>query len=142
MPPTVSQDGGLRQLVGCVGRNGRVRGEIGVHWVQYVFSIVGYAWCSFISILSVSWMVEGECGEGERRVRGWKCFVEGYKMLSGGMKCCMGVWRVGNGSDCVLLCCFAEVARGHFVGVGECSEECGAVVEAYGFGYFLDWHVG
>ncbi len=123
-------------------------GWIEVGLVGWVFG----AWEGRVRVIGRWWVVGYACGaycanEGIVGgfwwgVRGGECFVEGYRMLSEGMRCCIVLLRVWFVSDCVLLCCFAEVARCHFVGVGEGSEECGAAVEAYGFGYFLDWHVG
>ena len=35
----------------------REEGDLGEHWVQYRFSILGWGGSSFISILSVSWSI-------------------------------------------------------------------------------------
>ncbi len=47
--------------------------EIVEQLFQYCFSIVVYWWCSFISILSVSWIICGGCVGDVWRVRGIEC---------------------------------------------------------------------
>ncbi len=46
------------------------RGAWGEHRVQYCFSMLGCAWSSFISILSVSWYIGGVCGRDVSRIMG------------------------------------------------------------------------
>ena len=106
----------------CCDEGRRICDEFGEHRLQYCFSIVGCAWSSFISILSVSWVVRVGCGQGEGCVLLYLWVWNVILGLRGGKR----ARRQGFGCLAAALVrgewLFGEVECGG-VAVGECDGE-------------------